>query len=359
MAFHFRLGKRPASFAGAMQNLFMAMVDAGWTVLSWSDGTTLHGPPGTGFAGFATGSDGEPNDTYGFTGGANNNYAWILLQQPTAVSGALAPPYGGRRQFIFQRNTGASNGWQWLVKYSLSGTYTTNASAPGVINTPSGSSTSDDVIVHLFDTTLGPNSTYEGQISSHAGADDGTGPTSPYGFFLANIHRLGSDVANSLIVFDPMVSGSFPSLERDPFVWYAAGQGTSTARYASDFQSDSNSGLTPRTWFRYGYAGSTYQKVGACSWLAGDNTPYLRGIPGRGSPNWGNNLYDDSFPILYVRRASLGGNAGYKGVSSMLKWTSISRNTGDSLSTTNPGVSRDRVVIGDVSIPWDGSTVPF
>jgi hypothetical protein len=67
------------------------------------------------------------------------------------------------------------------------------------------------------------------------------------------------------------------------------------------------------------------------------------------------NTYDDVLPIFYARRLALGNflNTGIKGISSVMNWNAVSRNPGDTLTlvTTN-----DRIVYGDVNLPWDGST---
>ena len=62
---------------------------------------------------------------------------------------------------------------------------------------------------------------------------------------------------------------------------------------------------------------------------------------------------DEAFPIVYARRGVIA-NPGYKGVGFMMKWLGVSRTTGDTLTVDS---TRDRIVFGDVSFPWQG-TVP-
>jgi hypothetical protein len=62
---------------------------------------------------------------------------------------------------------------------------------------------------------------------------------------------------------------------------------------------------------------------------------------------------DEVFPIVIGRRSAQA-NPGYKGVTSLMKWTGLTRTTGDTLTVSG---TRDRIIYGHVSLPWDG-TVP-
>jgi hypothetical protein len=53
-----------------------------------------------------------------------------------------------------------------------------------------------------------------------------------------------------------------------------------------------------------------------------------------------------------IRPAYLGGVTGYKGVCALMKYNSVVRSVGD---TQAQNTVRDRVIMGDMSFPWDGS----
>jgi hypothetical protein len=69
-----------------------------------------------------------------------------------------------------------------------------------------------------------------------------------------------------------------------------------------------------------------------------------------GTNSFNNN--DDLFPMVYIRGANQGSPAGYKGVGTVMKWNSVLRSIGD---TQAQNTVRDRIIMGDVSLPWDGS----
>jgi hypothetical protein len=103
----------------------------------------------------------------------------------------------------------------------------------------------------------------------------------------------------------------------------------------------------PSGYLKKGLAGEGYVIIPAQEFSTGGG----RTIPN----NFGTNPHtdkDEGFPVIYGRRAGLTAPIGYKGISKLFRWTSVSRTTGSTLNNLN------RLVVGHVSIPWDGSTTP-
>lgn len=58
----------------------------------------------------------------------------------------------------------------------------------------------------------------------------------------------------------------------------------------------------------------------------------------------------ESISIMWARSGVT--NLGYKGIGSIVKWNSIPKKTGDTLTVVT---DRDRIVYGSANLPWDGS----
>ena len=85
-------------------------------------------------------------------------------------------------------------------------------------------------------------------------------------------------------------------------------------------------------------------------WIYTDNTliiPNAQGV----NPISGD---DELFPLVFGRRYDVV-NSGFKGVSTQTCWNGTTRADGDTLSSA-PG-ARDRIVFGDINVPWNG-TIP-
>jgi hypothetical protein len=381
MAFSFNINQTPANWVGCMMQLWQTMVNAGWLILSWSDGSTAHGSPGAGFLGFTTSSLGIPNSAGG-AGSANNSLAWVLLQQPTYVSGStIAPPYGGVRQFTFQLSSGA-NRQNWRIKYSMSGGYTAPGTAGTATVTPGINATVNDELIHMgggtdaaptFGTMFSNNGNYEAITRCHCIADDGKGPSGsqpsvPYGFIMwgpvQGLNTSGMPVnspMNFVLMFDPMEQGSAAPQDLDPFCAYADAGGYpfetnlgGNTFWPSDTAGGGGFGFSIRGWMRRGQTNQTYT-----AWQA--LVPYCSNA-GVMVNNFGSNHItgnDDLCPVIYARNSVDGGLTGYKGISSFVRWNGTFRQTSDTLSFSPTGSSRDRIITGQCNIPWDGSTVPL
>lgn len=369
MALVFNLNRNPNTWSGCLMELWLTMVNAGWLVMSWSDGTTAHGSPGAGFLGFTTSSAGRPLDTGG-AGSAQNNFAWILLQQP-APSGSIGAPYGGTRQISWQRSN--TNSLNWRVKYSVTGTYSNPSTAGTATATPgANAATNDEVIMWGGGTDASPTFAgiftsaggWEGFTRCHSMADNGLGATGsqmavPYGFAMWCPSQGGSiTTGNTAIlhgqVYDPQQQGTAVSVDIDPFVWYLDLNG-SAFYYNAALTNDSNGFANPRGWSRKGMTGAAFTGYAYYNYRSTNQS--------LASPtNVGGNALsstEDLLPMVLARRGASGGLSGYKGVSSMMRWIANNHVSGDTLSLSVSGSTRDRIVAGYCALPWDGITVPL
>jgi hypothetical protein len=386
MAFFFTINQTPSNWVGCMMQLWQTMVNAGWLVLSWSDGSvgggSTHGSPGAGFLGFSTNSLGIPVSTAATLGSANNPGAWILMQQPTS-SLSLAPPYGGTRQLTFQLSY-AGTRTDWRIKYSFSGGfYPSPAFTGSVTATPSSSIPADEVIlrgggtdtVPTFNSMFSNNGTYEGMTRANCMADDGTGPSGsqpncPFSFLSFGLVQggltSGMSVVNSVnyaFMFDAMQVGTATpnNADIDPFIFYNDFSGFPFENNLGGAPTWTRSSLsttsTPRGWSRRGQTNQTFTNYQAMVPHNFDNgsTQNLLGVVG------GNHITgaDELMVVIYTRSSADGGLTGYKGISSLVRWNGTLRQNGDTLSFSQPGFSRDRIIVGQCSVPWDGSTVPI
>jgi len=212
------------------------------------------------------------------------------------------------------------------------------------------------------------------QIRAHMAANDSDG----YGFYMFTMEIGGSSpVINSVIMLDPMLNGSYPDThDKQPFVWFGRKSGYSTALSINDMNyaglQNAPALYFQGSFFNYATSSETFAGVGLAAPYLRDSTNRQdpKALVGRlpSNPHTGK---DDLFPAIWVKPdISFWGNAtrgpgtysadgwpnlafGYKGISSLLKLVSTSRAT---LSTLSVSSSGDRIVLNNVSLPWNGST---
>jgi hypothetical protein len=305
----------PATGAQAMYEFKERLKTQGWTVPESSDGTTYNGAGDQITAG-GTGA-----------GGMANDYAWFRIQHP---SGA------GFDEFSIQRGT---TNLIWRIKHSrVSGFVTGSPDAVTV------SAASDEAILYgggtdaapTFTTVFATDNTYRWNV----GADS----SSPYGWWAGAFPTGGGDPTTA-IVFEAL-AGYEPTdaylhaiyiANLNPFL--ASGLSTETFSATNKFWS-LKAAASPTV-----YTNFTAMVFWAVS-------PAAQAVPD-GLPTNPITVYDEVFPIPLARRSALG-DPGWKGLTTLMKWTGTSRTTGDTLSVL---ATRDRIVYGNVSLPWDG-TVP-
>lgn len=313
MAFTFTTNQTPSTGAVATYNLIARLIAAGWTKIKDSDGTT-YSSSGTQVTGGGTG-----------TNGLGNNNAWVNLRAPS-----------GTREIVIQRGT---TDLVWRITYSPTAF---NSGSPAAAVVPSSANSS--IILGggtdaspTFSTWFSSNTSYRQQM----GADG----ASPYGFWMA-CYPNGGGSPNAGIVFDPVTST--PAEDADPIVIHIATAGGS-AFVSAGLGSNTTSTTVTRScgWLAYGLGGS-FVALPACTYNAGGSPVAPSGLPS--NPH---NTKDDGVPVIYMRRSAETAPQGYKGVSSLMYWIGTTRTTS---STIN---NKGRIVIGDVTLPWDSSTTPI
>jgi hypothetical protein len=299
------------------------------------------------------------------------------MQQPTS-SLSRGLPYGGTRQFTFQQSN-VSTRTQWRVKYSLSGGYYPVPGSTGSVTaTPSiNPAVNDEVIlfgggtdtVPTFANCFNNGGAWEGAVRCHCMADDGTGPSgsipdSPFSWLMFGANQGGNTTGmnftgfpiNFAFMFDAMEVGTAAPQDLDPFITYQENSGGAWCFNNGNNNwsaASNNSSNNPSGWMRKGQTNQAFTRLQALiPWTV--ETAALPGSMG------GNHITfaDDLIPVVYTRNASDGGLTGYKGISSLVRWNSTTRQTSDTLSISQPGFSRDRIIAALVSLPWDGSSVP-
>lgn len=390
MANQFITNQTPSTYSFCMYNLLNVMYNAGWSIMAWSDGATVHNT-GTIPGPYSTGP-GSPDPVFPLTGafpntgnsgvgGLNTAFAWFVMRQPKGT-GSLGN-YGGKRMFAFQITNGAGS-FNWKIKYSLGGGYQF-ASAATVMPSLYSNVTQDDTIIlgggtdasPTFGTLFGGVAGNNGLVRFNCMANDGlSGETSPFGIWATAFKTGGGIYPDMAFIFDPLVPGTTGVGDVDPFVFgvdtpaggttngvLALSNGNPPSTYLT-FSTNGSGGCY--AWFRYGLTnpGPSVQKIAPAWYGVSDSglglevsVPGVTNTGGARYPLGSNpfNANDDLFPMVYIRPPAVGGGtSGYKGVGFLLKWNSTPRSIGDTQAQVT---ARDRIVMGVCSLPWDG-TVP-
>lgn len=302
----------PSTGAIAMYLWKEHMKSAGCTVPRSSDGTTYNGAADI----LTSGSPGA--------GGLANNNAWFALRFPSGV------------ELAFQRGT---TNLLWKVKRTHSGGF--SGGSPGA--TQMGVAANEGIITGggtdaapTFITLFAADGTYRW----NAMADN----ASPYSWW-AGAFPIGGGTPNSGMVGDVVLASD--ALDADPRI--------QMMMQASAFTlaSVSNALGTPTALPFFAAQVPSAAPTGAYASFAAARYDDASGAviaPGSMVTNPAS-AKDETFPLFHMRRAALA-SPGFKGVASMLRWNGTTRATGDTLSVVT---SRDRIVYGDCSLPWDGS----
>lgn len=276
----------------------------GWTVKRSSDG-----------AGTVEGVNWGDGD-YISNAGELENYvsptrrSWFVLRAPD-----------GSREIMFVKPSTSAG--QQAIYLSPSGGFT----GGDAWNTPTASDT-------MFVNSWGPSPTqYIGMM--HCAADD----AAPYGFWMY-VHLAGAPAAHYWSMAQAKCDVFQITGDTDPFVTWVAQ--TSVAWTTSYLSGEDTSG--------YGWRGSrpivaSNQAIGAL-YMRGNASAYFfpNNVPTISSGE------DVSMPVSFGRNAS-SGTGYFKGVSSFFQWNGAARAVGEMFE------NRTRVSLGDMNVPWDGSSV--
>lgn len=377
MADIFSTNNTPVSHAQAMYVTISTMMRAGWNCLAWCDGLTGSLPNLTGTipGPYAAGA-GSPDAVYPLTGtfqnqgatgtlGLGNPRAWGLFRQPKG-SGSVGF-YTGKRMIVIQKGHDTTHAL-WRIKYSLTGGYINGLSTFN--NTPGGAA--DEVFLNGGGTDASPTfiaifaSALNGLSRHNVMANDGlSGELSPFGMYSLSFAAGGAQSCHHAWVIDPCENGTGAPQDVDPFVFYTDGTVGNSFRMPAAFPVGQTGYMQSRggvqAWYRYAQSGRSFENVCAGIYSAcGSDTsgPSIVAPPDINTTPVvhpiGTNVHnanDDLFPIPYLKRADTGGNAGYKGISSMVRWLSSPRSVGDTYTFSTV---RDRFSVGTAVLRWSG-----
>jgi len=282
-------------------------------------------------------------------GGLGNPRAWFVIESP-ALGGA---------QFCFQRSnlTTAQNGnIFWRITYSITGF---DSGSPNLTTVPTANIspfTNEPDQRTVFGTGTDGYPGFIKLFNSQADqvyrcsfmADD----AAPYGWywFGNNIYDIAprTGLAN-LFVYDPLIAGSYlNSLDEDPYIIYIDG---SQSVGTSNFFVTAPNSVSITSFYKRGTpqeeAVSLTGYPLSCFGLSG----FTIALVPFGIPQNIFNQNDDLFPLLWARGGSQGYPNGYKGQSTFIKMCGTQRESYDRLSILSIG---DTVVIGQITLPWNG-----
>jgi hypothetical protein len=357
----------PATGASAIFELMDFLVSSlAWVVLEASDGTTYEADvPANG------------NPITGGGSGANglgNANAWFRIREPNAN---VNPASGGiAREWTFQRDSGA-NDEDWRVKVSALDGFI--GGTPGATQTPSA--VDEDIIfgggtdAAPTHTTMLPNDgTYRWHLVGFDIAENGVFP------FYAWSADSGTGNTKALIFQEALLTDSFPALvgtraaptsgEPDPALYCCAYSTTAGLKFSLSSSSQAWQDRTNppgRAWFAMN--GSNGNTEAWTNWQFGDHGYSSSfgdiGAPGyaAGTDGYGPNPLsgeDELFPVAVARPAGLSSDVAFKGLTSHIRISGVSRQYPDTAtvsgetwaySTQNNG--------GAILLPFADGVVPL
>lgn len=318
MTFSFSTNNHPGTLTNSIFIWKQFVVSAGWTVSSSSDGSTYN-PSGDVITSPSNGA-----------GGLANKGSWFILKQQNTA-----------RSFCVQRNT-YNYDYLWRIKYSVVGFTSGN---PGPQETPAAVN-GDQVYILGNGSDAAP--TFAAISLNNTTLQIGADGYSNAFYFItykttANITYIGN-----VFIFDPILSN--PIQDQDPYVIYF----DTTLNSLTQLNISNPINTCPTTYFRRGLSNQSFLKVPACTYTSYAQANSI--IPNTLSVNSINSNID-TFPIYYAGSYGYYNlsiiHAGYKGISSIMKWNGTQ---GSNLNLLSINSSGDRIVFGDINLPWNGST---
>ncbi len=314
MAWHSSTNNTLATFSLNLYQLLATLLAAGWTKVSDSDGTT-YSATGVQITGGNTGAN-----------GLNNSYAWFVVRSPAGV---------GHSSFCFQNGTGVGGGTDasWRVKYSPIAGFI--GGTPGATITPSAT---DEYILNGGGTDTAPSfATWfygaEGSTRYNAMAQD----VAPYCFW-GQGWPVGGGTPFGGIFYDGVINGAAsPVDDSDPHV---VNLDNSDQGWSSNAVSSSS----------YNYAVKPY--VGGAPVLV-NGVAFPWTTPNSGCMPDPTNGKDMVRPLEYFFAGGY-----YKGQTQNILWemTSTASNSRPLGFLLTLVTASDHIVVGQLVLPWDGST---
>jgi hypothetical protein len=315
MAYVFNVNNAPATGGLAIYILIATLEAAGWVQMAAGDGTSLFR-----FAPFITSGATGAN-------GIGNNSAWTRIQSPDGV-----------REYTIQRGT---VGTAWRIKYSFAGKFTDGAMSATV--TPSAA---DQVIMMGAGSDASPtyataymltDNTYRYEVC----ADD----ASPYTFWSASFAN-GGGTPRAVLLLDKLTG---EPTDGDTYLTYSYYSNSTTGLFATSLLAETASASQQCSYATIPAASpTTLIQMPCATYNNGGNVI----VPSNVTTN-PITTKDELLPIVFMRRSAIA-SPGYKGIATMMKWPGTLRTTGDTMSVSS---ASDRIIMGEVSLPWNGSSV--
>lgn len=301
MAFNFNVNNAAMTGAQAWVRMLNLWMSQGWVVKSSSDGTSFS----------PTGNIIVSGDAV--AGGFGNSNAWFRIQMPLVG--------GVNREIVVQKGTNSTG---YDLRYSYSAKFT---SGGGVTTLPTATD-QQDILTRISGFMPADNSF---RFNAAAG-----GSADGYGSWMGCFPIGGGAPSGGVFYINPM-TGSAAAGDIDPYVFVK-----SSAANAGAF-----------AWYRKGNISEQFVVTHYCPFASTSGGTSIF-IPN----NCGVNPHTGQEQIFPVPWSSYGGNGGqlsigsFKGISSMVCWNGSTKASGDTFSVLS---TRDRFVLGDINLPWNGS----
>ena len=344
----------PGSPGKTIYRLKELLKTAGWTHEASSDGSNV------------SNTSGNANDQITADTEMDTANAWIVLSQPAIARGI---GYPGNRQLILRRGTTTG---LWLFSY-------VPAASDGTKQAKTANGTT--AAIPTFTTSkifhgTGPDTGIVWCATSASrrfimGADN----AAPYGFYcfgyLATINQAQYTQVGGHLFMDFVQPSSMDPRDQDGAVVWAShdncGLQASGEQGGLGCPLASSNGAGPGFYVRKNLTGETWVYGGALAYaLTNGSGTLMLAVPGGiGRSPYGTDLVDPQLPFIYASGAENAAGAAIadsgnspaciKGDSYMLGWRMGAYPLGFLLKRHTAG---DRAVIGELTVPWDGSTVP-
>ena len=337
MTLRYNCNLSPAYGADAMYQFKQWLKGYGYTVVASGDGTTNYSMSADLVI--------SPSLLSAVRGTTPQVGAWFVLQAPD-----------GQRQWAVQvvnDATGISGSSRaWRIKFSRAAKFT--GGTPSAYQVPSAT---DEQIIWGGGTDASPSTgtilfAAMGTYKLAMVCDDAP----PYGFWTIT-YANSTGVPASFWMHDPLLAGTYPTLDVEPYVHYVAGGTNQVLQWAAPSNGslcgNSTSALGPHGWYKAGMTGATWQPISALALYAWNNVGVAQAAPG----DLGTNSHagvDDAIPLFWGRDISQTVPAGWKGVSTFFRWRTAGRTNATTMSVA-PG-TQNYIVFADVVLNWDGST---
>lgn len=316
---------------------------SGFTVVSSSDGTTLS-------AGDLTTS-----------GTLNNANAYFIVKQPLSATGSHG---SWRREWGFQR----INATNIKVSYTVSSSHTNG----GTASVMASGSDRKWVLENQSTWQVGTDAQFvEGDTRyMMVMAVDNTAPHAWYWIVTSVGSPGGADWTtyrrpSSCLFFDPMTINTFNTLDLDPTVHYSGLYSSNESCLdinggLSTYLSGAGTAGVVRTWFAKSGSGAGTGFVSGVFTSCPIVMPMIVAST-QLVQNVGTNFFngsDETFPVWYIKPVIDTTNfvpvSAVKGISSLL---SIGLTLRDNWTTYTVSSSKDKILLGNFLLPWDGNEV--